>query len=105
MSATDPTSAEIYAASLDAAPEATNLNSATAAPAATSTTIVAARPTRKRVTILNIGGLTVFVGETTATTSMAPLHPGASITLSSPALIAGITAAGTGSVAFWDEYD
>ena len=82
-----------------------NLNSNTAAPTNSSTTIVIARPTRRRVTILNTGSLTVYVGPTTATTSMAPLYPGSAITLSSVQLIAGITTAGTGAVAFWDEYD
>ena len=84
---------------------AANLNSATAAPTNSTTTIAIARATRRRLTILNTGSLTVFVGLTTATTSMAPLYPGAAVTLSSPGLIAGITSAGTGAVAFWDEYD
>lgn len=71
----------------------------------TADQLAAARPTRVRCTLVNVGSVVAFIGETTATTSMARLNPGSFITLTTPAVISGITAAGTANIDVWDEYD
>jgi len=58
-----------------------------------STAIAAASDTRKRIVLLNLQTVDVFVGPSAATTSMFKLAPGASLTLYTTAAVYGITAA------------
>ena len=82
-----------------------HLASSQTAPTNSTTTIAIARATRVRCTLVNVGTVTCFVGETTATVSMARLLPGGFVTLTTPALIAGITASGTAAIDVFDEYN
>ncbi len=84
-----------------------HLSSTQVVPTTVTGTLAIARATRVRCIIINNGNLPVQLGETTATTAMAALNPGASVTLSTPALIAGILASGTfaGKVDVLDEYN
>jgi hypothetical protein len=58
-----------------------------------STAILAAADTRKRVTLLNLQTVDVFIGPSAATTSMFKLAAGAALTLYTTAAVYGITAA------------
>lgn len=72
----------------------------------TAGTLVAARDTRKRVVLENVGQYAVWIGVATVTTANGLMLPiGASITLRTTALIQAITANGTGTVAYIEEYD
>lgn len=76
------------------------------APTDTAATLVAARDTRKRLVLVNMGVVDVFVGPATVTTANGfKLQPGASVVTYTTALLQGITAAGTGSVHYIEEYD
>jgi hypothetical protein len=58
-----------------------------------STTILAANDNRSQVTLVNRQLVSVFIDDTTATTSAFRLDPGDSITLDTSAIIYGITTA------------
>jgi hypothetical protein len=60
-----------------------------------STTIKAADETRKRIVLLNLQTVPVYIDPSggTATTSMFRLDPGASVTLSVTCAVTGITSA------------
>lgn len=76
------------------------------APTTTAATLLAARDTRKRVVFYNVGSVDVYVGPATVTTSNGLKVPaGATLTLHMTALIQAITASGTGSVHYLEEYD
>ena len=79
-----------------------------AAPTTTATSIVGTSITRRSITITNTGTVQVNIGGSgvTATTGI-PLVSGASVTLDGAARAAvyGITASGTGSVAYLTESD
>ncbi len=76
------------------------------APTTGAATLVAARDTRKRLILLNIGTVPVYVGIATVTTANGlPIAVGASLTLYTTALIQSITASGTGNIAYIEEYD
>lgn len=77
-----------------------------------ATTIAAARDTRKRLVIVNYQTVPIYIGISTVTTSNGiRLDTGASITISTTALVQGITAAAyTASgedtkVHYTEEYD
>lgn len=72
----------------------------------TATTLVASRSGRSSVILLNYGICTVYVGPATVTTSNGiALDPGATLTLSTSALIQGIAPAGfNGIVHYVEEY-
>lgn len=77
-----------------------------AAPTTSAATLVAARDTRKRLILENVGQVAVWIGIATVTTANGLMLPiGASITLRTTALIEGITATGTGAIAYIEEYD
>jgi len=76
------------------------------APTSSAATLVAARDTRKRLILENVGQTAVWIGIATVTTANGLMLPiGASITLRTTALVQAITASGTGSVAYIEEYD
>jgi len=58
----------------------------------TSTSIVAADSTRQSITLVNRGAVSVFIDDGTATTSGFELEPDDALTLSTGAVINGITA-------------
>lgn len=72
----------------------------------TATTLVASRSGRTNVVLLNYGICTVWVGPATVTTSNGiALDPGATLTLSTTALIQGIAPTGfSGIVHYVEEY-
>jgi hypothetical protein len=73
-----------------------------------TTVIAAARDTRHSIVIVNKQPVSVFINDTTATTSDFELEPGASITLFSGAAINGITTAaysGSTKVHYWENHD
>lgn len=77
-----------------------------AAPTTTAANIVAARDTRKRLVLVNHGSVDVYVGIATVTAANGvKIPPGASLTIHTTAAVQGITAAGTGSIHFVEEYD
>ncbi len=74
----------------------------------TAGTFVAARDTRKRLIIRNNASTDVWLGPATVTTANGfRLEVGASLTLSTTALVQGIIASGTmtGDVDYVEEYD
>lgn len=76
------------------------------APTTTAGTLIAARDTRKRVILTNFGTVDVFIGPATVTTANSHKLPtGGSIVLLTTALVQAITASGTGSVHYIEEYD
>lgn len=76
------------------------------APTNSAATLLAARETRRSMTFLNTGTVTVWVGIATVTTANGfQLDPGASLTIESTALVQAITAAGTGEVSYIEVYD
>jgi hypothetical protein len=67
---------------------------------------VAARDTRKDLTLINHGTVDVYVGLATVTTANGvKLPPGAALVIRTTAAVQGITASGTGSVHYIEEYD
>ena len=76
------------------------------APTNSAATLLAARDTRQRVIFLNSGTVTVYIGIATVTTGNGfRLAPGASVTLYTQVLIQAITASGTGSIDYIEEFD
>jgi hypothetical protein len=83
----------------------TTLANGQVAPTNSAGTVVAARTGRQRLTLVNIGTITVYVGIATVTTANGvPIYPGGSMTLENSALVQGITASGTGAIAYIEEY-
>lgn len=87
-------------------PGATTINNGQVALSTTAATLVAARTGRRRVTILNMdAAITIYIGKATVTSGNGfPLIAGASIRLETSALIQGIAASGTPTVAYVEEY-
>lgn len=77
----------------------------------TATQIVAARATRRSATLVNTGSEAVWVGVATVTTAngvkLAPDtgQGGGSVTMAFTGVVQGITASGTVTVAYFEEYD
>lgn len=86
----------------------TTVNQGSASPTTTATQIVATNTTRRCVTIVNTGSVTINIGSSAVTTSTGiPLAAGDSISISEAAnaAIYGITASGTGTVSYMTELD
>ncbi len=84
----------------------TAIASGQVAPTGTAGTLLAARETRQRVTFVNRGTMSVFIGPATVTTANGlELKPGDSYLMHSTALIQAITSSGTGAVHYIEEYD
>jgi hypothetical protein len=84
-----------------------NLNIAQAATSTTSSTVVAARAGRRRVTIKNMDAsivITINSGIAAATATGFPIAAGATLTLDTAAVITAISASGTPSVAYIEEF-
>lgn len=76
--------------------------------AATSTEIVPARATRRSITITAIGTTDSYIGAdgvTTATGLLLVGIKGGSFTFETTQAIYGITASGSQSISYWEEYD
>jgi len=85
---------------------ATSLTTGQAAPTNSAANIVAARDTRQRLVLVNHGSVDVFVGPATVTTANGlKIPPGASLTLYTTVAVQGITASGTGSIHYAEEYE
>lgn len=84
----------------------TAIASGQVAPTSTAATLLAARETRKRVTFVNRGSVSVWVGPATVTSANGlEIKPGESYVMYSTALIQAITASATGAVQYLEEYD
>jgi len=76
------------------------------APTSTAATLLAANTERRSVIFQNVGSVAVWIGAATVTTANGFLLPvGASIELTTTALIQAITASGTGNVSYIDIYN
>jgi hypothetical protein len=76
------------------------------APTNTAATLLAARETRSRVVFVNHGSVDVYIGIATVTTANGfKLPPGGTLTLHTTALTQAITASGTGSIHYIEEFD
>ena len=86
---------------------ASTLANGQVAASTTAGTLVASRATRRRVTIKNTDGtITVYVGIATVSAANGmPLLAGESITFDTTALVQVISASGTPTVAYVEEYD
>ena len=86
---------------------ATNVVTGRAAPTNSAATLVASRATRTRLTMVNRGSVSVFVGPATVTTANGvELKPGESMTFNmAGTTLQGITASGTGNIHYWEEYN
>ena len=72
----------------------------------TATVIVAARDTRNNLLLVNYGGVEVFIGGATVTTSTGmKLDVGASLNIQTTAAIYGITKVGSSNIHYIEEYD
>lgn len=72
------------------------------------TLICSATSTRRRLTIINHGTTAVYIGLTGVTTATGALLPGAvgaNLTINVNVPVYGITASGTATVSFIEEYD
>lgn len=86
---------------------ATNVATGQAAPTNSAATLVASRATRTRLTLVNRGSVSVYVGPATVTTANGvELKPGESMTFEvAGTTLQGITASGTGNIHYWEEYN
>ena len=84
----------------------TQITSAQSATSTTSAEAVAARPQRHRVVLKNIdASITIYVGTGTVTSANSiPLLAGESIALETTAAINALSASGTPSLAYIEEY-
>lgn len=84
----------------------TGLGYGDANPTTSATLIVAARDTRKVAQLFNDSTVTVYVGDSSVTTSTGtPVEEGGSIDMPWTGAIYGITASGTGSIRYQEFYD
>ena len=86
---------------------ASNIATGQAAPTNSAATLVASRATRTRLTLVNRGSVSVYVGPATVSTSNGvELKPGESMTFEmAGTTLQGITASGTGNIHYWEEYN
>ncbi len=86
---------------------ASNIVTGQAAPTNSAATLVASRATRTRLTMINRGSVSVYVGPATVTTANGvELKPGESMTFEmAGTTLQGITASGTGNIHYWEEYN
>jgi hypothetical protein len=86
---------------------ASNIVTGQAAPTNSAATLVASRATRTRLTMVNRGSVSVYVGPATVTTANGvELKPGESMTFEmAGTTLQGITASGTGNIHYWEEYN
>lgn len=85
---------------------ANNTATGQVAPTNSAATLLAARTTRRYVTFLNYGTVTVYIGPAAVTTANGfALDPGASKTFETTVLLQAITAAGTGAIHYDEAWD
>lgn len=84
----------------------TLINTAQVSLAATSTLIIASNSNRRTITIVNLSGVDIYIGNTGVSTTTGQLllgTKGTAITISSIAAIYGITSTGTANVSYLEE--
>lgn len=107
---TNPTAANLQATvtgTITAQPGVATLATGQAALSTTAAQVVAARATRRAVTIINLSGIDVYVGNTGVTTATGQLLlgiRGSAITIETVTAVFAVAASGTPSVSYLEEY-